>query len=217
MSFGRFRLGPKSDLSQSHSVVPARPSSHPSGPSDKKKYSQKIHCRWLFLTYFDSSLEQEDDFVNRFRAMLEQRSLASSTFYGCREERAESGVLYHVLLHLEKQVNWKVSSAHRYLQVSDNPHEPINIVTRHPRVNYEDFKHSYVEYCERIALDDCFGIRPSISAAKDPRYKRKWVEVDQQPTKAAKRAKIIELLAHEYERDIDSMKSALDYERRGED
>ncbi|GLA75706.1 hypothetical protein AtubIFM55763_007259 [Aspergillus tubingensis] len=149
--------------------------------------------------------------------MLERNSLASSTFYGYRKEHAKSGILYHVLLHLEKQVNWKVSIAHEYLSVSDNPHESINIVTRHPRVIYQDFIYSHVEYCEKIALDDCFGIRPSISAAQDARYKRKWVEVDQQQTKAAKRAKIIERLPHEYDRHFDSINPALDYVHPEED
>ncbi|OJI88497.1 hypothetical protein ASPTUDRAFT_196037 [Aspergillus tubingensis CBS 134.48] len=217
MAFGCYRLNSTPKLSQPPTVVPVGSSSHPSGPSDKKKHPQKIHCRWIFLTYTDSSLEQEDDFVNGFRAMLKRESLASSTFYGCREEHAESGVLYHVLLHLEKQVNWKVSSAHRYLLVSNNPHESINIVTRHPRVIYQDFIYSHVEYCEQIALDDCFGIRPSISAAQDARYKRKWVEVDQQPTKTAKRAKIIERLPHEYDRHFDSINPALDYVHPKED
>ncbi|PWY71297.1 hypothetical protein BO83DRAFT_417894 [Aspergillus eucalypticola CBS 122712] len=217
MTFGRFHLESTSDLSQSHSVVPARPSSHTSGPSDKKKHSQKIHCRWIFLTYTDSSFEQEDDFVNGFRAMLERNSLASSTFFGCREDHTEGGVLYHVLLHLGKQVNWKVSTAHRYLVVSDNPHESINIITRYPEVKYPDFIHSHVEYCEQVALDDCFGICPNISAAQVARYTRKWVEVGQQPTKAAKRVKLIELLPHEYDRDFDSIESALDYEHRRED
>ncbi|GLB05959.1 hypothetical protein AtubIFM57258_001254 [Aspergillus tubingensis] len=217
MARGRFRVKLFSDSAQPPTIVPFGSSSHPSGPSDKKKHSQKIHCRWIFLTYFNSPLEQEDDFVNGFRAMLKRKSLASSTFYGCREEHAESGVLYHVLLHLEKQVNWKVSSAHSYLLVSDNPHESINIVTRYPRVKYSDFIHSYVEYCEQVALDDCFGIRPNISAAQDARYKRKWVEVDQQPTKTAKRAKIIERLPHEYDRHFGSINPALDYVHPEED
>lgn len=143
MTYGRFRVKLIPELSQSPSVVPVGPSAHQPGPSDKQKHSKKIHCRWIFLTYTGSSLKQEVDFVTGFQAMLERNSLASSTFYGCREEHAESGVLYHVLLHLEKQVNWKVSSAHRYFPVSGNPRESINIVTRYPRVKYPDFIHSH--------------------------------------------------------------------------
>ncbi|GLA18370.1 hypothetical protein AnigIFM62618_006012 [Aspergillus niger] len=187
MTVSSFRVKLPAEVSQPSSVVTVGPS-----PNTLAPWNKKIHCRWIFLTYTDCSLEHEVDFVEGLRAMLKGKSLASDRFYGCCEKYTQKGIVYHVLLHLGKQVNWKASHARRVLLVSNSPHESINILTPRPGQNVGNFIESHVKYCEKVANDDCFGKRPSISAAQEARRRRKWVECGQQPTKAAKRAKIME-------------------------
>lgn len=187
MTFHRFHVELSAEVSQPSSVVTVGPY-----PKTLAPWNKKIHRRWIFLTYTECPLEHEVDFVEGLRAMLKRNSLASDRFYGCCQEYTQKGIVYHVLLHLGKQVNWKASYARRVLLVSNSPHESINILTPRPGQNVGNFIESHVKYCEKVANDNCFGKRPSISAAQEARRRRKWVECGQQPTKAAKRAKIME-------------------------
>ncbi|OJJ67632.1 hypothetical protein ASPBRDRAFT_333610 [Aspergillus brasiliensis CBS 101740] len=177
MPFGRFPV----KVSQQSSVGTAGPLPHASDPSHKK-----LHCRWMFLTYAECSLSDEAAFVEGLRARLKQKHLTSAEFYGCREEHTQKGVRYHVLLDVGKQINWLVSTARRFLRVSDDPLESIKIRGHSPKQRTDDFIIKHMEDCEQRADGAAFGRLTSAIAVQAAARRRRCRECGQPKTKYCK-------------------------------
>ncbi|GLA63895.1 hypothetical protein AtubIFM54640_005055 [Aspergillus tubingensis] len=214
MSLSRLRLSSLSsvsDVSDTASVVSSRTSIASS------KAEAAIHCRTVFLTYAQCSLENKDEFAAMFNEMLERNKLSKATYYGCREPHRVNGIHYHVLLNFGEQVNWSFSTARKCLTVPGNMCDSLNIVTRRRGQNYQDFVVNHVKYCEKIEGGDLFGERPKMSADIAAERKRKWEEIGRERNAASKLAKCKELLPDKFYCSFNNIKGAVEFEHQNEE
>ncbi|KAJ5751475.1 uncharacterized protein N7511_008440 [Penicillium nucicola] len=186
--FNRFRIEPVR-VSTKSSVSGSSSSGGRSSPATVEP-EPRLHHRWVFLTYFQCSLESKDDFEEGFSDMLQRNELTASTYYGCREHHATEGIHYHVLVNLGKQPNWSFKTARSNFIVLNNECDSLHIVST-PRAeqNISRYIDDHVKYCEKEKGGDCFGQRPIASVEKQE-LKRIWEEIGSQPDAPANIAKL---------------------------